>query len=184
MGFASMLKGLEAGGAALGRRVYRRGVATDLGAFDVDTPTVNLFQIWGGNVLLTHIYGIVLGAAIGAGATEIELWYTPTRGAGAGTPVGLCTDSAAINGAAINTIFTIDGTGGGMVTCAHIGVAVSSFCTNKFFLMPGIIALGVEVAVNTGRIDWILHYVPLSGWVDTTAGVSLGVRHEAVVVAL
>lgn len=160
MGFASELKGLEAGEAALGRRVYRPGLTTDLAAIAANAPVVNLFRITVGNVLITHIYGIVT-TGIGVGATEIELWHTPAAGPGAATPTNLCTDSASIANAAVNRIYTIDGSLGGMTTSVGLGVGVASFGTNMLYLVPGIIALGVEEATNTGIIDWILHYVPL-----------------------
>lgn len=161
MGFASALKGLEAGEAALGRRVYRPGVATDLGAIAANDPVVNLFRVSVGNVMLTMIYGKVT-TDIGAGIIEIQLWHTPDAGPGAATPAALCIDSAVITGDLADTIYTITGGVGDALTIgAGLGVAVASFCTNRLILVPGIIGLGVEEATSTGIIDWTLHYVPL-----------------------
>lgn len=158
MGFASGIKNLEAGEAALGRRVYRPGVATDLGT--LGDAEVNLFRVSVGNVMLTMLYGKVR-TAIGAGLTEIELWFTPDGGPGAATPANMCIDSADINDGLADTIYTITGgVGDAMTISAALGVAVASFCTNRLILVPGIISLGVEDAINTGIIDWTLHYVP------------------------
>ena len=161
MSFARGLKSLEAGEAALGRRVYRPGLTTDLEAIAADEPVVDLFRVSVGNVMLTMIYAKVI-IAIGAGATELQLWHTPDAGPGAATPAPLCIDSLTIATDAADTIYTITGgVGAAMLISAGLGVAVASFCTNRLVLVPGIISLGAEEATNTGVIDWTLHYVPL-----------------------
>lgn len=164
MGLAAQIKGLAGGSlpAALGHRVRRPGVATDLAA----VATVNIFTVSGGDILLTHIYGIVTVGPIGAGLTTLDLQHTPTGG----VATAMCAASAAINTDAVNTIYTITGAvAGAMVASAGLGVGVASMVTNMQVLVPGIILLNVAVAVNTGTIDWILHYVPL----DTDSRVTI-----------
>ena len=159
MGFASGIKGLGAGEAALGRRVYRPGIAaTDLAAIAV----VNIFRVSVGNVMLTSLYGKVTGVIGNVGATELQLWHTPDAGPGAAVAQPMCIDSLTIATDAADTIYTITGgVGVAMTISAGLGVAIASFCTNRLILTPGIIGLGVEVSGNTGTIDWTLHYVPM-----------------------
>lgn len=154
MGLGAMVKGLAGGGnpAALGDRVYRAGLAADL----TGLGTVNLFQISGGDVLLAGIYGKVTTQIGAVGATTIQLDLVPTGGAS-----GVLCVAVAINTDVVNTIYTITGdVAVGMDVGTSIGVGHYQE-TNTMVLVPGIIGMIVAVSVNTGVIDWTLHYVPL-----------------------
>lgn len=156
MGLAQAIKALAGGDnpAALGKRVRRPGVATDLAA--AAPTTVNLFQISAGDILLTGIYGKVTTIIGAVGATTIHLDIVPTGG----VSQVLCT-ATAINTDAVNSIYTIDGNPAtALAVGAGLGMGRYQF-VNPVILVPGIIGLIVSVSVNTGVIDWVLHYVPL-----------------------
>jgi len=158
MGLASMIKGLAGGStpAQLGHRVRRVGLAADLTA----VATLNLFQVSGGDVLITGFYGKVT-TVIGGGAATLILNHTPTGGAAN----AMCATSISIAADPVNTIYTWDGTLAGVlqplgVGAVGVGNCVASFATSEVIIVPGIMGLAVAV-VSTGVIDWILHYVPL-----------------------
>ena len=143
--------------AALGHRVRRAGLAADLTA----VATVNLFQVIGGDVMLTGFYGKVT-TLIGGGAATLILNHTPTGGAAN----AMCTTSISIAADAVNTLYTWDGTLAGVlqplgVAAVGVGNNVASFSAGNVIVVPGIIGLAVAV-VSTGVIDWVLHYIPLN----------------------
>lgn len=141
----------------LGRRVRRVGLAADLTA----VATVNLFQVSGGDVMLTSFYGKVT-VLIGGGAATLILNHTPTGGAAN----AMCATSISIAADPVNTIYAWDGTLAGVlqplgVAAVGVGNCVASFSVSGgVILVPGITGLAVAV-VSTGVIDWILHYIPL-----------------------
>ena len=158
MGFGSAIKGLTGGRnpAALGRRVRRVGTFGDLDAVEV----VNLFQITGGEVMVTSLYGKVTTAI--TGACQLGLVLTPTVGAVQTNMCGVCASLAADF---VDTIYAWDGTEAGALAPAGAGVigcvGYGSFSTNFQVLVEGIIGQNVTVVATAGAIDWILHYIPL-----------------------
>lgn len=155
MGLASRVNALASGGV-LGTRVRRVGLAADLTA----VATFNIFQVSGGDVLLTGFYGKVT-TVIGAGAATLILTHTPTGGAAN----AMCTTSISIAADAVDTIYTWNGALAGVlqplgVAAVGVGNCVASFATAFNILVPGIMGVAVAV-VSTGVIDWILHYIPL-----------------------
>jgi len=142
--------------AALGRRVRRAGLAADLTA----VATFNIFQVIGGDVMLTGFYGKVT-TVIGGGAATLIVTHTPTGGAAN----AMCATSISIAADAVNTLYTWDGTLAGVlqplgVAAVGVGNNVASFSAGNNIVVPGIIGIAVAVA-STGVIDWILHYIPL-----------------------
>lgn len=141
--------------AALGHQTVRLG-AGDLAAVD----EVELFTVIGGDILLTALYGLVTTPIGAVGATTIQLWHTPTLGAG---QVDLCAVSASISGDIAGTFYTITGAHGDgvVIGTGTEGVGVASFATNMVILVPGVISLDVAVSENTGTIQWVIHWIPL-----------------------
>lgn len=152
MSLSSQIKDLYGGVAALGIRVKRTGLATDLTAL----ANVNLFQITGGDILVVQLYGKVT-TVIGAANTTLRIQATPTGGAI--TPMSAA--SAAINADAVDTIYSITGAiAAAVAISAGLGVGVGQL-TNFLIVVPGVIQLTVGAFVTTGVIDWTLSYIPL-----------------------
>lgn len=156
-GIGADIRGLAGHGnpAALGRRVRRvgRALAVDLGlaAFD-------LFEVNAGDILVTHLYGIV--TTLIAGASVPRLQFTPDGGAL--TP--MCAAAVSIAADAVDTIYTWDGTIAGVLApagVASVGVGYAGMEVGFQVLVPGVISLTQGVQATAGVIDWILHYVPL-----------------------
>ncbi|GAJ17375.1 unnamed protein product [marine sediment metagenome] len=166
MGFGSAIKGLTGGinPAALGRRVIRVGTFEDIKTESAPSgaAAVNLFRVWGGEVMVTGMYGIVT-ETIGVALCQMGPVHTPTGGA----VVDMCTVSASIADDPVNTIYCWDGTVAGAAIgpagagAVGVGIGIASFGANFQILVEGIIGLQVEVVADEGAIDWILHYIPL-----------------------
>lgn len=141
------------------KTVRRVGLPSDL-AGGVD---FNIFNV-SAPILVQYIFGHVT-TAIGAGAAVPRIQFTPTGGA----QVPLCAAAAAINGDAVNTIYTWSGLIAGALTpSAQIGAAdlaaTAQWSGGMLILVGGIIAVTNAVA-STGIIDWYISYLPLE---DTT----------------
>ncbi len=153
------------------RVVTRRGIPTlaaAAGDLGVAGPTnVPLFNIAGGDIMVVALYGKVVPTALPAtgigaiGATTINLFLIEAVGGGV---IPMCTVSAAINGQAINTIYSITGAPGvQMVTQTGAALGVGALmATNKQALVSGVIILQVAASWNTGTIDWTVVYQVLS----------------------
>ena len=158
-GIGADIKGLAGHGnpAALGRRVRRFGqaIGTDLG-----TAAWDIFEINAGDILVTHLYGIVT-TLIAGGAPVPRIQHTPDGGAL--TP--MCAAAADIIADAIDTIYTWDGTIAGQLApagAASVGVGYTGMQVGYQVLVPGVISItDANAAATGGVIDWILHYVPL-----------------------
>lgn len=153
------VKGLAGHGnpAALGRRVRRFGQAwgTDLG-----TAAWDIFEINGGDILVTHLYGIVT-TLIAGGNPVPRIQFTPDGGGL--TP--MCLAAADILADAIDTIYTWDGTIAGQLApagVASVGVGYTGMEVGPQVLIPGVIRItDADNNATGGVIDWIIHYVPL-----------------------
>ena len=153
------VKGLAGFGnpAALGRRVRRVGQAwgTDLG-----TAAWDIFEINAGDILVTHLMGIVT-TLIAGGAPVPRIQFTPDGGGL--TP--MCAAAADIITDAIDTIYTWDGTIAGALGPAgatSVGVGYTGMEIGYQVLIPGVISItDANAAATGGVIDWIIHYVPL-----------------------
>jgi hypothetical protein len=142
--------------AALGHQTIRAGTG-DLAA----VASVDLFNVLGGDILLTGLYGRVT-TEMAAANTLIQLQHTPAIGL---VTVDLCAIIAAhIGGDIVDTIYTITGdhTVALQTDATFEGVAVGSFSTNFDILVPGVISMDVTAFANTGVIQWVIHWVPLS----------------------
>ncbi len=158
-GIGADVRGLAGHGnpAALGRRVRRFGeaIGTDLG-----TAAWDIFEINGGDILVTHLYGIVT-TLIAGGAPVPRVQFTPDGGAL--TP--MCAAAADIITDAIDTIYTWDGALASLLApagVASVGVGHAGFSVNYQILVPGVISITQAAGAATGGVvDWVLHYVPL-----------------------
>jgi len=153
------VKGLAGFGnpAALGRRVRRFGqaIGTDLG-----TAAWDIFEVNGGDILVTHLMGIVT-TLIAGGAPVPRIQFTPDGGGL--TP--MCAAAADIITDAIDTIYTWDGAIASLLAPAgvgSVGVGYTGMEVGYQVLVPGVISItDANAAATGGVIDWILHYVPL-----------------------
>lgn len=153
MGFGSAIKGLAGGRnpAALGRRVFREGAFADIeGAGDVD-----LFEISGGEVMLTMMYGCLTTLITGALTTHPML--IPTSNA---TATDMSAISLTLEAGVVDDILSWDGLITDELEITGTGIG-TPFSANTQILVPGIIILRTAVAATVGVIDWTLHYIPL-----------------------
>ena len=153
MGFGNAINELAGGRnpAALGRRVFREGALADI----VGAGDVNIFQVTGGEVMLTMMYGYCTELITGALTTHPML--TPVSNA---TATDMCAISLTLEAAVEGSILSWDG----LITDAleETGVGIGTpFSANTQILVPGTIILRTAVAATVGAIDWILHYIPL-----------------------
>lgn len=128
--------------------------------FRVERATANLpqttaaaiFNIKTGRVLLTSIVGEVT-TAIQAQANATKLVANPTTG----TDVDICA-TVDINGKEVGTLYGITGTFATAAVAANAGATVAQS-------IPTVLPVGTLdlncAASNTGRIKWVVTYVPL-----------------------
>lgn len=151
MGLGLKVKSLY---ASQTRFVRRPGVAGEL----VIGDSPNIFQIIGGDILVTSFFGECM-ADSDSSATTLRLRITPTGGAV--QVLGLaCTTLTAAN---IGDTLTPTGA----ITAAMLiettpGASVGNLATNQWILLPGIIDILVGGATDTLMFyDWHIGYVPL-----------------------
>ena len=151
--YASAIKELAGGRnpAALGRRVFREGALADIeGAGDVD-----LFQVSGGEVIITMMYG--KGTALITGALTTHPMHVPVSNA---TATDMCAISLTLEAGVVDDIFSWDGLITDALEITGTGIG-TPFSANTLILVPGTIILRTAVAATVGAIDWILHYIPI-----------------------
>lgn len=135
-----------------------------------------IFQITGGPVKISSMYGIVVGPVGGviAGAATPLINFTPAAGIGALAP--LCVLAASINGNAEGTIYTWDGSltalVGVLAPTAVVGIMTPAEYSwsdettplggiGSFILVPGVIRItNAGAAVTDGIIDWYVEWKP------------------------
>jgi|ERR1700745_332725 len=113
------------------------------------TATTTYFNVVGGQVLITSIFGVIT-TATGATATNLTINATNTAGA---TTVAIGAQTAVTSKAA-GTILAIP-TIGGTLTALAYGVQ-----NNEFVLGPGAIQF-VTDASDTGAWKWYVNYIGL-----------------------
>lgn len=160
MGLSAKVKEIELY-RGLGRRVYRQGLAADLGAAFAALP---LFLVSGGDVMLTGLYGKVT-TLIGAGPTTLILNHTPTP-VPPGVANAMCAVSADIAADPVNTLYFWLGPlaaqlGPTGAAALGVGNSTQSFGTVPVIVVPGTIGLVVSANAGGGVIDWFLYYIPL-----------------------
>jgi len=159
MGLPQKLRALADYGGVGGIRVTRN--AAVLGVMD----TYDLFDVVGGRVYVTALWGIVT-AALETAATTIVLQVRPAAGGGFAAPVVLC------GGAALNvsndpagTIYSLpddSGTNPMLAALAEVGVATASNLMKGFVAPTGDIEITVGGADNEeGAVRWVLFYVEI-----------------------
>lgn len=129
------------------------------------SATANLFTVAGGSVLVTSLFGVVSGTAIGATVTTLALGTAPTTGTA--NTAGIAT-ATAITSLEIGTWVAPQasaGKAGALVAGAHAGDAVF---TPLPFVVPAGTITWTTSASDTGQMAFYLTYVPL----DTGASVS------------
>jgi len=153
MGFANAIKELAGGRnpAALGRRVFRVGALADIDG----VGDVNIFQVSGGEVMVTMMYGYCTDLITGALTTHPM--HTPAIG---GVAVDMCAISLTLEAAILNSILSWDGLVTDALEITGNGIG-TPFSANTQILVPGTIILRTGVAATVGAIDWTLHYIPL-----------------------
>lgn len=158
MSFSDLLKALAEGyaGGRLGTPVYRAARLIP------QTATQNLFQIQGGNVLMTMIYGIVT-VLIGNVVNTLQLQADPTAGA----PVVLDAGTYNPQAIAVGTIVSCVGAPGSALVGGlsvlggmAAGAAATSQCQG--WIIPiGTIDLITTANSVTGQMRWAMWYIPL-----------------------
>lgn len=138
---------------ALGYRVAR--AAANLPA----TATEAIFTITGGDVLITMLYGQV-GTVIQTQACNTKLQANPTA---TGSSVDICANLD-ITGKVAASFFSITGT---FATALQNGLSVVGM-TTPIIVQEGTIDL-VTAATNTGTVEWVLFYIPLTVGARVTA---------------
>jgi len=112
----------------------------------------SLFQVEGGRVLVTSLVGEVT-VAVGAGANNTKLVFSPTTGA----DQDLCA-VVDIDAAAVGSQLTVTGTPtDAMVSSTYIANPVLA---NPLMLMTGTVDLDCSGSA-TGEITWHVHFLPL-----------------------
>ena len=159
MSFAQDVKALYGGEAVVGRYAGQHvGTAAEI----IAVATFGIFNVTGGDVLLTGFYGKVT-TVIGAGASTLIVVYTPTGGA----QNAMSATSASIAADPVNTIYMWDGLLAGVLMplgAAAVGVGngyLGCWTAKPLLVGPG--QMGIANAVNalSGAIDWYAWYVPM-----------------------
>lgn len=130
---------------------YRPGLAADVGG------AWNIFEVFGGPVLVTQLWGHV--TVVIAGAVVPVLTFNPNVGAQAASAIIMLT----LNADAIGTVYIWDGSlaVAAPVPTAAIGMAAAGETTMQgqfFVLVPGVLLFTNAVA-GTGVIDWYINYI-------------------------
>lgn len=128
------------------------------------TADVSLFTISGGKVALIGLVGVCDGA-MEAAATTILVKNTATGGTA--TPFSIA--SSSISGKAAGTMLTLPAAVGSVLTTSVGESAALLSAAPIYVCRPGIIAMTVGAATNTGTITWSLWYVPLDDGAAVTA---------------
>jgi hypothetical protein len=129
----------------------------------------NIFNIAGGPILVTSMWGHVRVACTGVALVPL-IQFDPTIGAAS----PLCT--VAVGAAhAIGVVLTWDGTLAGVLApTAAVGhgqagaASVESFVAGSIMLMPGVILIVNATADATAEIDWYMTYKPVLPEVNVT----------------
>lgn len=123
------------------------------------TTSLTIFNVTGGNVLLTSLVGTVTTAIQGQ-ATTITINHT----VGA-TTTALSTSAGDLNAAVVGSVASLTGItiGGSPV---NVGAAGASVC--QFVLGAGALKYTTG-ATSTGSIRWTLTYVPIDDGAAVTA---------------
>ena len=129
------------------------------------SATSTLYTVSGGSVLVTSLFGVVSGTAIGATVTTLALGTVPTTGTASSTGIATAT---AITSKEIGTWVApqaASGVAGALVVGGNSGAA--PYPPTAFVVPAGTITWTTS-ASDTGKMAWYLTYVPL----DTGASVS------------
>lgn len=158
MGLPQKLRALADYGGVAGMRVTRD--ATVLGVQE----TYDLFDVIGGRVYVTALFGIV-AVALEADNTTLILQVRPAAGGGLAAPVVLSTGGLNVNNDPAGTIYSLpddSGTNPLLAAFAEVGVATSSNLMKGFVAPVGDIELVVGAADNEeGTVRWVLFYVEI-----------------------
>lgn len=115
----------------------------------------SLFNVTGGRVLVTAVYGEVT-TVIGGTTPNLKVTYSPTSG----TDTDLCT-ATAITADAVNTHYSLPAAvGTGLQVSANVGHVVANQPPGHL-VDTGTIDAHVSAADATGAIEWTLFYVPI-----------------------
>ncbi len=152
------------------KTVRRAGVGPGVGGDWSPAANFNIFNIAGGPVRITGIWGHVTAVFAGANATPI-VSHTPTGGAAANMSV-----IAVAAAFALNTFLTWDGSltavSGVLRASAAVGftqstdsvgtAATAESWAGSIVAVPGIIRItNAGAADATGMVDWYLSYIPM-----------------------
>ena len=158
MGLPQKLRALADYGGVAGMRVTRD--ATVLGVQE----TYDLFDVIGGRVYVTALFGIV-AVALEADNTTLILQVRPAAGGGLAAPVVLSTGGLNVNNDPAGTIYSLpddSGTNPLLAALAEVGVATSSNLMKGFVAPTGDIELVVGAADNEeGAVRWVLFYLEI-----------------------
>ncbi len=145
---ATRIAALQAYAAAM-ERCIEKGICVPT------NPSVTLFTISGGPILVTEFVGLV-STQIGADATTCTIQNVVTAPAGTvalSTTVNIETD-------AVGTSYTFSAASPGVLTPTTAG-ALDQFPKNYWLCQPGTIKAAFS-ATTTGNIRWFMVYKPLS----------------------
>jgi hypothetical protein len=131
------------------------------------TATATLYTVAGGNVLVTSMFGLVSGTAMGATATTLAIGTAPTTGTAETAGIATATAVTSLEIGSWVSVQSSSGVGGALVSGGHAGTVVFAHGTTSFVVAPGTITWTTS-ASDTGKMAWYLTYIPL----DTGASVS------------
>ena len=152
--------GTDAGtNSVLGIRVLR----TPADVFD--GTTTSLFTVAGGNVLITHVQGLVGAAAIDAGASNTKLQANPTTG----TTTDMCANLD-INAHEAGTLYSITGVASDALVSGSSG-SVQGMGVKGVVVAAGTIDLVSAADVGTGGAtgEFTVFYIPLDNGATVTS---------------
>ncbi len=124
------------------------------------TATKTIYTITGGPIRVLKIFGLVT-TAIGAVANATKLTATPTIG---GAATDICATADLNAAAAGDLLLTAPSFATGLsIITAGVGPVAASTLFNAFIMTPGTILVNCAGSDGgTGRIQWFMHYEPLS----------------------
>lgn len=122
------------------------------------TATGALFNVVGGNIIITSIVGQVT-TVMSATATNLKLNVLNTAAGGAGTDI--CAN-VLVTSLAVGTLFSAPSVG----SAGTVGAAVGQ--NNELVVGIGTVR-AITDATNTGAMKWYINYIPLDNGAYVTA---------------